>query len=290
MHRPRRYDRLASVPKADFFRVLAEGMDAIASHLETLVGAAERSYDAGDSLAAEILMAIAREEAGKFLILLDAARIPQNAQARMTKQLKRARDHLAKSLYFEMTDLRPATLSEVEDYLALARRSHYLDGPNDADWIFRNRALADREDVMYVDYQETDEGFIWHQPSVSQFSTTMYVSQVFQFVAEMRAAGFCDPAGLEVVNRVWKDVVATSGSDGSQDTPWYDIASRNVHTLEEILATGVAIEIGDGARRRIVNTWTFPMHSLDLSLIDVTKSVGDEQARRIRAAVWDAGY
>ena len=44
-----------------------------------------------------------------------------------------------------------------------------------------------------------------------------------------------------------------------------------------------------GARRRIVNTWTFPMHSLDFSLIDVTKSVGDEQARRIRAAVWNAG-
>ena len=76
MHSPRRYDQLASVPKAGFFGVLGQGMDAIASHVETLVGAAERSSNAGDSLAAEILLAIAREEAGKFLILLDAARIP----------------------------------------------------------------------------------------------------------------------------------------------------------------------------------------------------------------------
>ena len=47
----------------------------------------------------------------------------------MTKQLKRAGDHLAKSLYFEVTDLRPATLSEVEGCLAEARRSHYLGLP-----------------------------------------------------------------------------------------------------------------------------------------------------------------
>ena len=103
MHRPRRYDQLASVPKPEFFGVLGEGMDAIASHVKTLVAAANRSYDARDSLAAEILMTIAREEVGKFLILLDAARIPQNDQTRMTSQLKRAGNHLAKSLYFEMT-------------------------------------------------------------------------------------------------------------------------------------------------------------------------------------------
>ena len=287
VHEPRRYSQLASVPKADFFGVLGQGMDAVASHVETLVGAGKRSGNAGDSLAAEILLVIAREEAGKFLVLLDAARIPQRAQARMAKQLKRAGDHLAKSLYFEMADLRPATLSEVEHCLDEARRSHYLDGPNYADWTFRNRALADREDLMYVDYQETDEGFIWHQPYVSQ-SESPHVSQVFQLVADMRAAGFCDPTGLKVINRIWRDIVPTNGSDGSQDTHWEDIASRNACTLDQILAVGVAEEIGAGARRRIVNTWTFPMHSLKLTRINVTRSsIDKEQRRRMRAALWD---
>ena len=264
VHEPRRYGQLASVPKAHFFGVLGQGMDAVASHVETLVGAAERSHNAEDRLAAEILMAIAREEAGKFLILLDAARIAQSSQSRMAKQLKRAGDHLAKILYFEMTDLRPATLSEVEQCLDEERRSDYFDGPNGARWTFRNRALADREDLMYVDYQETDEGFIWHQPSVIQ-SEFLHVAPVFQLVADMRSAGFCDPTGLEVINRIWRDVVPTNGSEGSQDTPWEDIESRNVYTLDQIHAKGVAGELGVSALSRIVNTWTFPMHSLDLT-------------------------
>ena len=288
VHSPRQFCQLASVPKAEFFVVLGQGMDAVASHVEILVGAAVRSDDAGDSLAAKILVAIAREEAGKFLVLLDAARIPYNDKARMTSQLKRARNHLAKSLYVEMADVCAATLSGVERYLAEERRSHYLDGPNDADWIFRNRALADREDVMYVDYQETDEGFHWHQPSVSRFGTRLYVSQVCRLVADMHAAGFCDPAGLEVVNRVWRNVVPTNGSAGSDDTHWQDIRSRNVYTLEQLLAAGVVAEIEEAACRRIVDRWTFPLHSLDLDPINTKQSVVDEQRRLLRAALWDA--
>ena len=282
MHRPRQYDQLASVAKAKFFDILGEGMDAVASHVETLVGAATRSDDAGDSLPARILMAIAGQEAGKFLILLDAARIPYDDRTRMTSQLKRACDHLAKSLYVEMADVRAATLSGVGRYLTEERQSHYLDGPNDVDWIFRNRALADREDLMYVDYQETDEGFIWHQPSVSQFGTRLYVRQVFQLVADMRAASFCDPAGLEIINQVWRDTVPTNGSDGSEDTHWVDIKSRNVDTLKQILAAGVVAEIGEEASRRIVDLWTFPLHSLDITPIDNSKTVDDEQRLRSR--------
>lgn len=257
-------------------------MDAVASHVETLVGAATRSDDAGDSLPARILIAIAGQEVGKFLILLDAARVPYDDRSRMTSQLKRAGDHLAKSLYVEMADVRAATLSRVERYLAEERQSHYLDGPHDVDWIFRNRALANREDAMYVDYQETDEGFIWHQPHVSQFGTRLYVRPVFQLVADMRAAGFCDPAGLEIINRVWRDAVPTNGSDGSEDTHWVDIKSRNVETLKQIIAAGVVAEIDEGVRRGIVALWTFPLHSLDLTPIDTSKTIDDEQRLRSR--------
>ena len=80
---------------------------------------------------------------------------------------------------------------------------------------------------MYVDYQETDEGFIWRQPSVSKFGTGLYVREVFRLVADMRSAGFCNPAGLEIINQVWRDAVPTNGSDGSEDTHWVDIKSRN---------------------------------------------------------------
>ena len=260
-------------------------MEAIASHVETLVASARRSDAAGDRLAAKILLAIGREEAGKFFILVDAARIPRKCQRRMTSQLKRAGNHLAKSLYFEAMDGRPATLSEIESYLHTERQSHYLDGPNDVDWIFRNRAIAAREDLMYVDYQETDEGFIWHQPSVYQTDTSLYVSQVFQLVADMRAAGVCDPAGLELINKIWGDFVPTNGSGGSEDTPWTEIRDRNLRTLEQMVAEGVVVEIGADAVRRIVDGWTFPMHSLGLTWIDVADSIDDEQRRQMQAAL-----
>jgi hypothetical protein len=40
--------------------------------------------------------------------------------------------------------MRPADFREVRERINWLRRSHYLDGPNDVDWIFRNQLFSQR--------------------------------------------------------------------------------------------------------------------------------------------------
>lgn len=286
MHRPRQYAHIANAPKSEFFALVAEGMTAVADHTATLVASASRCLDAGDNLAGDILASVAREEAGKFLILLDAARIESRDQQARSSQLKRAGDHLAKSLYFEMSDLSPATLSEVERYFSEARKTHYLDGPNDMDWVFRNRALADREDAMYVDYQETDEGYVWHKPVARGAGWGVRGQQVFDLINALVAAGFADESGLKIVNGIWSGVVPTNGQDGSRDTHWSEIEARNCGTIEALRAGGVDIDARTASL--IADRWTFPLHAVELSKVDTAKSIDEEKRRAERAALWDA--
>lgn len=289
VHRPRQYVQIANAPKSKFFGLLAEGMSALAEHLSTLVSSAERCYESGDALAGDIVVSIAKEEAGKFLILLDAARIEAQDQSTRSSQLKRAGDHLAKSLYFEMSDLKPATLSEVERYFADARKTHYLDGPNDIDWVFRNRSLADREDAMYVDYQETDDGLLWHKPEATDLRWGVRGQRVFDLVSALAASGFADEAGLTLVHRTWSGFVPSDGVDNRPDTHWSEVQKLNRATVSSLRSSGFAI--GSAAESLIVDAWTFPLHGVDLTRVDTSKTIEDEKRRAERALLWDeAGY
>jgi hypothetical protein len=88
---------------------------------------------------------IAEEEAGKFLILLDAVRCGRKRQKVFAEQLERSHDRLAKGLYVATVSIRPAISAELLSYLEGLRVQLYLDGPNDVDWIFRNEVLSGRE-------------------------------------------------------------------------------------------------------------------------------------------------
>ena len=296
LHKARQYQQLANAPKADFFGLVAEGLTGLAEHIAALVTSAERCYENGDELAGDILVAIAREEAGKFLILLDATRIEWKEQASRSSQLKRASDHLAKSLYFEMSDLNPATLSEVERYFAHARKSHFLDGPNGCDWIFRNQSLAEREDAMYVDYQETDEGLVWRKPA-ARAGGWLRGQRVFDLVRALAASGFASEDGLKVVHELWSGFIPCNSEardDGDLvvepvDTHWSEIEQRNCHTIDHLRSSG--IEVDPTSEAQIIDRWTFPLHGVDLSRIDTGKTIDEEKQRAERAELWDlAGY
>lgn len=47
-------------------------------------------------------------------------------------------------IYVDATQIRPADFREVRERIDRPRRSHYLDGPNDVDWIFRNQLFSQR--------------------------------------------------------------------------------------------------------------------------------------------------
>src|SRR6266511_1223259 len=144
---------LSTLSDAKLFQQLAMGMTLLAEHARTLERSVATLLEAKQIRGAAPLRALAEEEAAKFLILLDVARCPRKQGIR-SKQLDRFHNHLAKGIYARVTEIRPATYGEVRKYVNVLRLSHYLDGPNDVDWIFRNEIEAQREEGLYVDFIE----------------------------------------------------------------------------------------------------------------------------------------
>src|SRR5438105_7753643 len=104
MH-PRRIAKLASLPVPKLLASLAEGTSLVAEHVATLDEDAIECSARGRAA----VRAIADEEAGKFLILMDVARCAHRPQRIRSEQLKRASNHLAKGIYAEVTWMSPAT-------------------------------------------------------------------------------------------------------------------------------------------------------------------------------------
>lgn len=60
-------------------------------------------------------------------------------------------------------------LTEAKRHVDRERRTLYLDGPNDIDWIFRNDITQRREEAMYLDYVAYRDHFhdehVWYSPN-----------------------------------------------------------------------------------------------------------------------------
>jgi AbiV family abortive infection protein len=203
--RPRAASSLAALSDRKFLELLAEGLALLAEHVHKLESSVELLERDKQVRGAVPLRALAEEEAAKFLILLDAVRCPRKPQMRV-RQLDRFHNHLAKGLYVEVYDSSPADYGEVRRYVDMLRKSHYLDGPNDVDWVFRNSVVAKREERLYVDYMEDDGGSRWHSPSSWDDIGLRYRSTVIRLVAAMATAGFASVAGLGCVAPLWRDL------------------------------------------------------------------------------------
>lgn len=125
--------------------------------------------------------------------------------AKKRDQLKRCADHIAKGIYARVADIRPADFAELVRYVDLLRRNYYLDGPNDVDWLFRNEIMAEREERLYVDYVETDEGDMWISPRRYDDIGPRYASGAVELVGALSRAGMSDERALHVVADIWRD-------------------------------------------------------------------------------------
>lgn len=83
-----------------------------------------------------ILDQLASEEAAKFLMLLDAASCPR--ELLKGHLVRRFYDHLTRAIYVAACHWKPGSFREFRSYVERERQSHYLDGPNGLDWIYRN--------------------------------------------------------------------------------------------------------------------------------------------------------
>lgn len=265
--RPRAIRDLSRLPDHDLFDSVAEGLTLILESAERLHEDSERLAVEGQFRGYQVLRAVAEEEASKFLILIDAIRCPRVPAKRWSEQLGRFHDHMSKGLYGWAYNCCPATLQQLQEYIDSKRQEFYLDGPNDVDWIFRNEILQRREEALYVDYVETDEGHVWLGPAryhlddrpvpIGLVLPSLLVSQA------LASTGVSSSDGLAVLADVWR------ATPVSLNLHWAEIREVNRTTLDELKKNGVLRESPQEIYDRIIDRWQFPMYDLDLSMVEV---------------------
>lgn len=263
--RARAAPSLAALPATKLLAQLAEGMALVAEHVLTLEEAAQRQTGGGAARAAAAIRAVADEEAGKYLILLDAARCARQPQKVRARQLKRFNLHVPKGVYAEVVDTRPDRFRELVGYVDHLRASHYLDGPNDVDWVFRNSIEAGREERLYVDYVESDDGRRWISPArwdfvASGIDLDSMTSGAVLLLGALHRLGFSSEIGLTVVDRVWRDFIP------QPSTRWGEVCERIESTLEQLAAAGAAGGATDLDARTVWESWPFPLHSVEVEV------------------------
>jgi AbiV family abortive infection protein len=263
----RAIDEILTTPVANRTRTIATGLASIAEHVETLRKSTEEMLTRLDVRAARLVDTVAEEEAAKALILLDLVRLGWRDQVAVRDQLKRFYNHLARGIYAELVHAAPATFREVHDIVNDLRRSHYLDGPSDIDWTFRNEIESSREEAIYVDYIQTDEGPRWISPASHDDITMWGPSAAAELVGALRRSGLLSEPGLDLIAAEWTGVLM------EPDTHWATIEG---HTRNLVYAA-VDQSLVDSAftpadTRRIIHSWGFPLHSLDMTLVKVTKA------------------
>lgn len=260
---------LGSLADEQFFERIAEGMDRCIRNAVGFFRDARRLGRGDRFRSSNLLLAFGHEEVAKYLILLDAVRCSRKDQKARARQLKRFNEHLAKGLYVELYQGRPATFGEVREKADRERARFFLDGPNDVDWIFRNTVLSRREELIYVDFVVRDEGSGWESPdprSAGICGIDGYRSQAHQVALSLHAAGFDHSKALEVVARVWR------GLTFLDDTHWTSAAAANQATVEALDDCGLLRSRSESVIRTILDQWLFPLHALDLSERDVALS------------------
>lgn len=270
---------LAQLSDEDFFEQVAEGLGHVHDNATRIEEDARLLYEQKHHRGSHVLLTVAAEEAAKFLILLDAVRCPRQPAAVFSRQLGRFNDHLAKGIYAEYYKLHPATFEEVEHLIARERADFYLDGPNDVDWIFRNRIIDQRESALYVDYMETDDGRLWVAPHdvVLEMGLGYHAPAVITLARQLYAIGFANGKALAVIAEIWRPVVMTP------EFRWWDLRTLNHRTLQALDEKGLLVEAADRTYADVVDRWLFPLHSIDLSPIKVEKE-------KLRAIQQNWGY
>lgn len=271
---PRALGRILQLERSQRFAVIAEGLNLLAEHVAALQhDIAHLAGSPDGQRGTAVLAAQADEEASKILILLDLVRMDQDNEA-VSRQLRRFYNHLARCIYAEMARMRPATFAEVRRLVDTMRQSHYLDGPNDADWIFRNHARAARR-VLYVDYVHEEDGDRWISPAANDALPFGPSRALSNLVAALHRLGCTSRLGLDVIAEAW-------GNRPIDDsTHWAEMAAISRSIVTTLIDNGIAsAEASPRDMSAVTNQWPFPMSSLDLSQRKVPLSdLRDERDR-----------
>jgi AbiV family abortive infection protein len=272
--RPRAIKDLSQLEDAELFVEIAEGMRLCAANALRLWRDARKLLMANRHQGFSILRIFVEEEAAKFHILLDAVRCPRQPADVFARQLGYFNQHLAKGLYAIYHNMfRPAHLLEIRQYMDSARKTLYLDGPNDVDWVFQNEVLRKREEAIYVDYVDYADNYrrerSWHSPNPRLLAIGRWHPRpkVLDVALALHGIGVSDAAALAVIAGIWR---ATPMDDA---VAWPSITELNLRTLEALQVGGLLRQRSDTAYRAARYDWLFPLFPLDLRQIEVDAEI-----------------
>lgn len=256
---PRRLEQILKEKPATRLSIIGEGLELLGGHVESLSGSIETLLRNGERAGAAALGVVCTEEAAKVLILLDMAR-DIYSQKILTKSAKNFYDHLPRAIYAAVYGTNPTTYREVVHDVARHRESHYLDGPNDADWVLRNDLLRQRENALYVDYEEHEPGkFGW----TGGDPDLVFVShEITRLVLSMKAVGMLNETGAKATADIW------NSSTFSEATRWEFCRDKALLVVRRVLDPRLAANQRSLPDiRRIAGNWTFPLTGLDLRMV-----------------------
>lgn len=271
---PKALKRIVQVPTVERSAIIAEGMSLLAEHVSVLSDDAERLALAGGTRGARVIDSFIVEAVGSYLILADLARAGWKDSELVGEQATRFYDHLARAVYVDSTAARPATLGELRAYVGTLRPQFYLDGPEDTNWIFRNDLLAEREEVLYVDYVHYDDGFrTWTTPKRLEDWPRSRNSAV-KLVLALDRSGLSTKRGVEIAAACWDGI-----DIGNDSLAWNQVRLCNRTVLDDLEAEGLHLDSWSEAdRHRVLRRWTFPMNRI--AVREERIAVGELEARR----------
>ena len=266
----RQFQQLAGVPRADRADLVLEGLRAIAENVGALASELKKCNEARALRAAELVYNAGREEAGKFLILIDVWRSPGAGQRVISRQFWRAGDHLSKLIYAQMADYSIASQAELLNAINRHRQGLYLDGPTDYDWIFRNDLLTERERALYVDLVDSEGSLEWWPPSDNEIELSIPFSM--RLVTELMSTGLVAADGLRVLKDAW------TGFDPHHDSHCQDWHERTLAALMAFPHKNFQDGKLTSSGSFVVTRWPMPMVELVIEMEKLT--IQELQAQR----------
>lgn len=268
----RQFRQLAGKGLTQRLPLLIEGLAAIATNVRSIAAELNVCVDAQAYRAATLLRNIGREEAGKFLVLIDTCRTPGSDQRTISDQFGRAGDHLAKLIYAQLVEYSIASQRELVSAIERLRQERYLDGPNDYDWIFLNQLIAERENALYVDLVESEGVLGWSSPRNDVRLVTAPKS--VRLVDAIMKTGIVSQPGLTVLQEAWR------GFDPMADTHHEEWVQRSTAALEAFAAQYEVCDGWDTIAGWVAYEWLMPMVGIDINQVDVR---ADELSKRREA-------
>jgi hypothetical protein len=263
---------LCRLPDKQLFEMVSKGLSLIvdnAHHIEQdshILTAKKRPQGY------KILQSFAAEEAAKFFILIDAVRCPRQPAKVFSRQLSYFDQHLAKGIYSYYFWLRPHDFGKVREWIESETKEYYLDGPEGFDWIFRNEIIRKREEIIYVDFVESDGQNYWTSPGDYRVRPILPIGPaseipVLKLARLVHGLGCTTPGGLEQIAKLWRKVSM------KDDFDWKKLREMNIHTLRVLENQDLFSKTPPQETTSfIVDRWLFPLYSLDLGKVKVDKN------------------